>query len=175
MAQTKTKIVLDADVVIHFMKGDCFTLLLDLFPEYQYLILDIVYDELAQNVQTKTFIDNITAFMPRKLQKIPFKPSGTAMLEYARLICKLGKGESASMVYCHENQDVLGSSNLRDIKAYCTSHGITYLTTLDFLYYAYVRKKLTKEECDEFIQKVISKGSKLPVTDISKYVCSVVM
>ncbi len=137
MAQTKTKIVLDADVVIHFMKGDCFTLLLDLFPEYQYLILDIVYDELAQNVQTKTFIDNITAFMPRKLQKIPFKPSGTAMLEYARLI--------------------------------------TYLTTLDFLYYAYVRKKLTKEECDEFIQKVISKGSKLPVTDISKYVCSVVI
>ncbi len=175
MAQTKTKIVLDADIVIHFMKGDCFTLLLELFPKYQYLILDIVYDELAKNPQTKAFIDNITTFMPQKLLKIPFKPSGTTMLEYAQLIRKLGKGESACMVYCYENKDVLGSSNLRDIKDYCSSHGITYLTTLDFLYYAYIRKKLTKEECDEFIQKVVSKGSKLPITDISKYVCSVVI
>ena len=91
MAQTKTKIVLDADVVIHFMKGDCFTLLLELFPKYQYLILDIVYDELAKSPQTKAFIDNITTFMPQKLLKIPFKPSGTTMLEYAQLIRKLGK------------------------------------------------------------------------------------
>lgn len=42
MAMNKTKIVLDSDVVIHFMKGDCFPLLFDIFPEYQYLILDVV-------------------------------------------------------------------------------------------------------------------------------------
>ena len=42
----KTKIVLDADVIIHFVKAGQFSLLLDIFPEYQYIILDVVYDEL---------------------------------------------------------------------------------------------------------------------------------
>ncbi|MDE6272252.1 MAG: hypothetical protein K2M31_04520 [Muribaculaceae bacterium] len=31
----KTKIVLDADVIIHFIKGGQFSLLLDIFPEYE--------------------------------------------------------------------------------------------------------------------------------------------
>lgn len=93
--------------------------------------------------------------------------------EYASLLKTKGRGESACMVYCYENRDVLGSSNLKDIRTYCESHQITYLTTLDFLYYAYVRKIMTKEECDLFIQNVIGKGSKLPLVDISKYVCSV--
>ena len=39
---TKTKIVLDADVIIHFIKAGRFNLLLDIFPEYEYLILDVV-------------------------------------------------------------------------------------------------------------------------------------
>ncbi len=77
------------------------------------------------------------------------------------------------MVYCRDNQDVLGSSNLRDIRQYCSENGITYLTTLDFLYYAYIRKKITREDCDAFIEKVISKGSKLPRIDISQYNCEV--
>ena len=174
MATNKTKIVLDSDVVIHFMKGECFSVLFDVFPEYQFLILDVVYSELSKNSQTKTFVDNIARFMSSKIQMIQFKPTGASMKEYAMLLRTLGKGESACMIYCYENQDVLGSSNLKDIKDYCESHKITYLTTLDFLYYAYIRKKMTKQECDEFIQKVISKGSKLPSdVDISKYTCSV--
>ena len=174
MLKNKTKIVLDSDVIIHFIKGDCSTLLFDIFPEYQYLILDVVYDELSKNTQTRTVIDNIAKFMPDKLQKIQFRPAGVMMREYAQLLrTSLGRGESACMIYCYDNKDVLGSSNLRDIKEYCASHDITYLTTLDFLYYAYVRQKMTKEECDEFIQKVVRKGSKLPDVDISKYSCSV--
>lgn len=74
------------------------------------------------------------------------------------------------MVYCRDNNDVLGSSNLKDIREYCANHQITYLTTVDFLYYAFVRKKMTKEEVDAFISEVISKRSKLPQIDIEKYV-----
>lgn len=175
METTKTKIVLDSDVVIHFMKGDCFTLLFDIFPQYQYLILDVVYNELSKNTQTRTFIDNIISLLSGKLQKVQFQPKGELMREYARLTLKLGKGESACMIYCYDNKDVLGSSNLKDIKDYCATHGITYLTTLDFLYYAYIRGKISKKGCDEFIQKVIDKGSKLPMVDITKYICSVVV
>lgn len=169
---TKTKIVLDADVIIHFVKAGQFSMLLDIFPEYQYLILDVVYDEVTVNRATKTQIDNTLAFLGPRISSVKFDPKGESKYEYVRLRSSLllGKGESACMVYCRDNQDVLGSSNLKDIRAYCDQHQITYLTTLDFLYYAFIRKKMTKEGVAEFISDVIAKGSKLPSVDIEKYV-----
>jgi predicted nucleic acid-binding protein len=166
---TKTKIVLDADVIIHFVKAGQFSLLLDIFPEYEYLILDVVYNEVTVNHATKTQVDNTLKFFPKRITNVVFAPKGASRMEYAKLLTTLGRGESACMVYCLDNHDVLGSSNLRDIKAYCAEHQIAYLTTIDFLYYAYVRKKLTKSECDKFIQDVIAKGSKLPIVDVSAY------
>lgn len=171
----KTKIVLDADVIIHFIKAGQFSLLLNIFPEYQYLILDVVYDELTKHRETKTQIDNTLHYFASRISKIQFAPTGQSIQEYARLLQSLGRGESACMVYCRDNQDVLGSSNLRDIKQYCSENGITYLTTLDFLYYGYIRNKLTKEDCDAFIEEVINKDSKLPRTDISQYHCEVLI
>lgn len=169
----KTKIVLDADVIIHFIKAGQFSLLLRIFPEYQYLLLDVVYDEVTKNRETKTQIDNTLQYFSGRIQNERFIPKGESIREYARLLQTLGRGESACMVYCRDNHDVLGSSNLRDIKQYCAENGITYLTTIDFLYYAYIRKMMTKEECDAFIEEVISKDSKLPRIDISKYVCEI--
>ena len=168
----KTKIVLDADVIIHFMEADCFSLLPDIFPEYEYLILDVVYDEVSKNSKTKDFIDNYLRFFP-KLKKEAFVPIGESMKEYFLLHSTFGKGESACMIYCRDNKDVLGSSNLRDIKEYCSENNITYLTTLDFLYYAYCRKKMTELECAEFIQAVNKAGSKLPIINITQYACLV--
>ena len=49
----KTKIVLDADVIIHFIEAGNFSLLPDIFPEYEYIILDVVYNEIAKNPKTK--------------------------------------------------------------------------------------------------------------------------
>ena len=168
----KTKIVLDADVIIHFMEASSLSLLPAIFPEYDYILLDVVYNELAKNHKTKHLIDNCLRYLP-KLKQERFAPQGASMKEYFLLQRTLGKGESACMIYCRDNQDVLGSSNLRDIKDYCTKNNITYLTTLDFLYYAYCRKKMTAQECSEFIQAVIDAGSKLPRTDITRYACSV--
>ncbi len=74
------------------------------------------------------------------------------------------------MVYCRDSKDVLGSSNLRDIREYCANHQITYLTTIDFLYYAFIRKKMTKEDVNAFIAEVIAKGSKLPSVNIEQYI-----
>ena len=167
----KTKIVLDADVIIHFVKAGQFSLLLDIFPEYQYLILDVVYDEVTVSRTMKTQIDNTLTFLASRVANVKFDPKGESRLEYARLrnTLLLGKGESACMVYCRDNKDVLGSSNLRDIKEYCSLNQITYLTTLDFLYYAFIRKKMTKEEVEAFIAEVVAKGSKLPAVDIERY------
>ena len=169
---TKTKIVLDADVIIHFVKVGQFSLLFGIFPEYQYVILDVVYDEVTLSRSTKTQIDNTLNFFAPRIANIKFDPKGESRFEYARLrnTLLLGKGESACMVYCRDHKDVLGSSNLRDIKEYCADNQITYLTTVDFLYYAFIRKLMTKEEVETFIDDVVARGSKLPQIDIERYV-----
>ncbi len=173
----KTKIVLDADVIIHFIEAERLSFLLGIFPEYEYLILDVVYHELSKSKGTKVQLDNTLRVFARRISLVKFSPTGESRREYARLLSQLalGHGESACMVYCRDNADVLGSSNLKDIADYCISHHITYLTTLDFLYYAYVRHLMTKQECDEFIDKVLTAGSKLPRIDISTYSCSVML
>lgn len=168
---TKTKIVLDADVIIHFVKAERFSFLFDIFPEYQYLLLDVVYDEVTVNRGMKNQIDNTCKFLTTRIAKVKFDPKGESRREYARLRNKLllGKGESACMVYCRDNKDVLGSSNLKDIKEYCAENQITYLTTVDFLYYAFIRNKMTRDEVESFISEVLAKGSKLPKVDIERY------
>ena len=52
------------------------------------------------------------------------------------------------------------------------SHGITYLTTNDFLFYAIQRGLLKKEEAEDFIRIVISMGSNPPKVDFDQYICS---
>ena len=106
-------------MIIHFVKAGQFSLLPDIFPEYQYLILDVVYDEVTVSRAMKTQIDNTLTFFAARITNVKFEPKGESRFEYARLrnTLLLGKGESACMVYCRDNKDVLGSSNLRDIKS----------------------------------------------------------
>ena len=98
---TKTKIVLDADVIIHFIKAGQFSLLLDIFTEYQYLILDVVYDEVTVNKITKTQIDNTLKFFSSRIVNVKFDPKGESRFEYTRLrnSLLLGKGESERYGY----------------------------------------------------------------------------
>lgn len=166
MAVEKVKIVLDADVIIHFSKGRLLSLLPEIFPEYEYIVLDKVYDELSslqlQLNNQITLIGNI--------KKVEFAPTIEILREYVTLKSRFGDGESACMAYCRYTSNIIGSSNLRDIKNYCTDHQITYLTTMDFLYYAWYRKKLTEEDCSAFMDDVRAKGSRLPViASITQY------
>ena len=167
----KVKIVLDSDVIIHFIKAGCFSALFKILPSYEYIILSQVYDELKVH---RTQIENqINFFHDLRIEK--YSPTGNAMVEFFRLNLTMGKGESACMVYCKENNYILGSSNINDIHLYCNDNGITYLTTLDFLYYAYTNKVMTQKECNQFMSDVKNKGSKLPesITDIVMYNCIV--
>lgn len=166
---SKVKIVLDADVLIHFQKAGYLSLLPDIFPEYDYIVLSVVYEEISS---IRKQLDKQIQIL-RNITLVRFTPNLKMAQEYAHLSDKFGRGESACMAYCRFTYNVLGSSNLRDISDYCKENGITYLTTIDFLYYAYVRKKLTKEQCDTFIREVNGRGSKLPLIDITTYSCMV--
>ncbi len=170
----KTKIVLDADVIIHFSKAKMLSVLPKIFPLYKYIILDKVYEELKGEV--KFHLDNQIQFF-NNITHIEFNPSGLQMKEYAYLISKkFGKGESASMIFCKWNHDVLASSNLRDIEEFCREHQITYLTTFDFLYYGVKNKIITNEEAYDFINQVRNNNSKLLSVDkFKEYVSKVII
>ena len=167
----KTQIVLDADVVIHFAKGGRLSQLPSIFPDYEYVLLETVYEELKS---LRSQVDNQIMRL-KNITLQPFAPRGEMLREYAMLRSKFGKGESACMAYCLFTHNVIGSSNLRDIRAYCQEKQITYLTTMDFLWYAWRKHLMTTDEVKMFIKEVKSKGSKLPEVDIEKYVCETVL
>ena len=172
MPRKKIKIVLDADVIIHFFKGGKLSILPAIFPEYQYLVLDVVMREipLPYHKELDRMINR-----DKTLIEETFGTTTKEIREFANLTSigglGLGIGESACMVYCLYHHDVLGSSNLKDVKDYCDNNGITYLTTIDFLYYAIKRKLLTPKEAKSFVDQVIALGSKLPQVDFNVYYC----
>lgn len=135
---TKVKIVLDADVIIHFTKGGILHLLPDFLPDYGFIVLDIVHNEIPQ-ILLSTLDNQIKRIGNIKVLK--FGSTGCEIREFARLTSSsgpaLGRGESACMVYCRYHNDVVGSSNIKDVADYCNEHGITFLTTNDFLFYEY--------------------------------------
>ena len=168
----KIQIVLDADVVIHFAKGGRLSQLPSIFPDYEYVLLEAVHEELLSDIRTQ--IDNQIMLL-KNITLHPFAPRGEMLREYAMLRSRFGKGESACMAYCLFTHNVIGSSNLRDIRTYCQEKQITYLTTMDFLWYAWRKHLMTTDEVKAFISDVRSKGSKLPEVDIEKYVCETVL
>ena len=160
--------MLDADVIIHFFKGEMLTLLPTIFGEYDYVVLTYVYEELRQ-ADLRNQLDRQIQFLGN-IRVLEFDPKGEMKYEYAMLRQQgRGKGESACMAYCKYEHDVVGSSNLRDIKEYCEENQIVYLTTCDFLWYAWQRGKMTIEEAEAFLDLVRQKGSKLPDVDIRTY------
>lgn len=160
-------ILLDADVISHFINGGQFALLPTIFP-YKKVLLDVVANELRASYKFKNYIDNVIS--SGLIQEITFQGDKQITMEYAKLIRTFGKGESACMAYCKFNKDILASSNLKDITAYCEENNITYVTTMDFLVEALNSKKITEKDCDNFISTVKAVGSKLPVNNISEYI-----
>jgi predicted nucleic acid-binding protein len=161
------KIILDADVVIHFLRGGQVGILHTIFPNKLYMP-DVVFEETFFG-RDKVSVANL--FNYGFVKPLEIKSNKQVFLEYIRLKAKFGKGESACLAYCRFNNDVIGSSNLRDILNYCKEYGIEYLTTLDFLAEAYHRNLLTEAECDHFIYLADAKG-KIPFRSIAAYIKS---
>ena len=167
-------ILLDADVIIHFMKASKHLSLPAIFPEHRLCVLDIVADELRKFKTGIVQVDNLFTF--KTIEQLPFPKneySNPIFKEFIQLKKLFGDGESACMAYARFNQNILASSNLRDIKNYCNTHHIQYLTTMDFLCEALSRGIFTESDCDDFIFIVKYKDSKLPpISKMSQYDCS---
>jgi len=172
MAKTEDKLILlDADVLIHFFKGEELLLLPKLYPN-RLLIIQEVINEL----KTHDYQLIITTLINTKLVRIyeiPKSLSANILYEIAKIQKERVIGtERIYMAIAKFDNKIIASSNIRDIEPYCTLNGIEYITTMDILVEAYQRKILNETDCDDFIDKVKNKGkikSKLPCNTIKEY------
>jgi len=171
MGKSEKIILIDADVVSHFITGGAIIQLPSIYP-YKIKVLDKVYSELSRFPKKKIEVDNLINF--KLLEIMPFPEDNEAIRKEYLHIKKLmfkGDGESACLAVVRNTNDILASSNLRDIASYCKMHSIDYLTTMDFLCEALKKGVLSEVECDAFITKVKAAGSKLPVNRMAEYSC----
>jgi predicted nucleic acid-binding protein len=156
------KILIDADVVSHFISGGEIYLLPQIFP-FPLFILDKVYEELEKYRKKKTEVDNL--LNQKILTLLPFPESNQIVRkEYLYLKNKefRGAGESACMALARHSEDIIGSSNLKDIADYCKRYNITYFTTLDFIDYAFQTGLINEERANLFISKLHQAKHRIP-------------
>lgn len=167
MDSKKIYILLDADVIIHFFKADRLSVLQALY-EGRLLILDFVLEELLRNRTIAPYVENFLRFKVIEEYKFPTQEA-EILKEYVLLSKTKGKGESACMAVCRFTQNILASSNLKDIKPYCEQYGIAYLTTMDILAIAKTKGLMSLKECDDSIKAILAKQSKLPYDNLAEY------
>jgi len=161
-------ILLDSDVVRHFLRGGAFPVLSKLFAENLYL-LDVVENELKRSKSLRTEVENLLNF---KLVKSYIFPTDDAAIvsEFSKLTSGgMGIGESACLAVARHRQHVVASSNFKDIRVYCEQHKLMYIGTMDILMIALEEKKMEKGDCDAFIGEIIRLGGKLPCQTIERY------
>ncbi|MCK4796804.1 MAG: hypothetical protein KAT05_05440 [Spirochaetes bacterium] len=162
-----TRILLDSDVIRHLIKGERLSLLCELYGSHL-ILLDVVRDELFRSKHLETIIENFIKFNKIEVREFP-STNMNILKEFALLKKRYGLGESACMAVAKYENDIIASSNLKDIKTYCEENSITYLTTMDILMDAIEKSALSEDECDQIIQKIKARNSKLPVNSISEY------
>jgi hypothetical protein len=164
-------ILIDADVVSHFITGGAILYLPVIFPN-KIKVLDKVYAELERFPKRKKEIDNLLNFKLLELIRFP-EDNDAIKREYAhiRKMMFKGEGEAACLAVVRFSNDIIASSNLRDIVHYCKMHSIDYLTTMDFLCEGLKKGILTEQQCDEFITRVKAASGKLPVSRMKEHVC----
>lgn len=153
---SEPKILLDCDVIIHFIKAGKQLLLPKIYPG-RFVILDKIFDELMARPSNKIPVGNFITYT--KIEVIPMPKSIEIIKEYALLKKTKGVGEAACMAVARHTNDYIASSNLKDIRFYCEKHNIVYLTTMDILLEAYKLGIMSEIECDTFIKEVKSKDS----------------
>ena len=155
------KILLDADVISHFLKGCEIFRLPQIFPR-RLVVVDTVKNELCKLKSRKNQFLNFIAYT--KIEEIKLDDCTIEVIKEYSLLIKQGKGEgeSACLAIAKFNKHFVASGNIKDIKDYCYNIRIKFMTTIDILIEAYKKGLMTVQECDDFIQLVRSKNSHLP-------------
>ncbi len=170
MKKPRRIILIDADIVSHFIKAGQLLLLPRIFS-FPICVLDKVYAELENFRSKKTEVDNLVNMKLVSLLAFPEEDANIRKEYYLLKKQNKGDGEAACMAMALFQKHILASSNLRDVAQYCHLNSIDHLTTMDFLCEALKKGIYTLNDCDDFIQKALAKGGKLPVQRMQEYIC----
>jgi predicted nucleic acid-binding protein len=166
MSSNSKIILIDTDVIIHFSKANQLDKIYKIFP-YKIVILNKVLNEILNTSLQKKIKQLIK---DDKIEKMDFPSDIKIIEEFAQLKSEgLGSGESACMSVARYNDNIIASSNFKDVRPYCERYNIDFYGTMDFLENAYIQKILSLNECENFVRDVVSKGSILPFNSFKKY------
>ncbi len=174
MTSAKRVILIDADVVSHFATANEADSLSLIFPQNPIHMLDKVHAELQRWASPKMLSKLSDLLSKKKIHLMSFPEEDEIIKkEYAwiKSMQFKGDGESACLAVAKYRKNIIASSNLRDIKTYCKTHNIDYLTTMDFLCEALKIGLFEEARCNNFISSVLAANSKLPVNKMSEYTC----
>lgn len=147
-------ILVDADVISHFIAAGELIELPNILRPHTVTVLDTVYDEIKRINSRRQYLDQVIhhfktiKIIPFPLQNLDIKK------EYARIKKDnplIGDGERACMAVAKYQKDVIASSNFRDIVPYCKANQIRYLGTLDILCIALQKQIFDIDRCNLFI------------------------
>jgi len=157
MSQSNKIILLDSDVISHFIANNCLADLPTILAPHRCMVVDYVYNEISRNPFRRAVFDGIIASGAIQLMQFPnndleIKREFAQIKKLNYLICD---GERACMAIAKHSRDIVASSNFRDIAPYCKLNGIYYLGTLDVLTIAANKDVFDEAKCDIFIQNAI--------------------
>lgn len=162
------KIVLDTDVIIHFISESLLYKLPSFIPNHEFVVLDAVFDEVIHRHEKAMLEGQILLVKNITLLKKDDVFDVSAMRTFFDLKRRFGDGESACMAYCHHHRnDTVGSNNTKDITEYCETNGISYLTTTDLLHIGVRNGVITEGEARQFLLGLKTKGTFLRPLDMS--------
>ena len=150
-------ILLDCDVISHFIASNALNDLPQILAPHQCVVLDNVYSEVAARPMRLAFLNAIIT--TGQIQKMAFPEDIEINKEFARIKSKsplIGEGERACMAVARHSEDIVASSNFRDVAPYCNTYSILYLGTLDILSVAAAKDIYSEQQCDDFIQTALT-------------------
>lgn len=174
MARKKV-ILVDADVISHFMATGNIDILPQILSPHTLNIVEQVYKEASYHPFFEDRKEELDNWMSRcHIQKLLFpKSNRNIMLEYYRLRKenpRFGEGERACMAIARYDKEVIASSNFRDVVTYCEEHEIEYIGVMDILVIALRKKIFDEATCNKFIHDaMVINEAKFPVSEIGAY------
>lgn len=154
--QTQKIILLDCDVISHFIASNALEDLSQILYPHQCVVLETVYSEVAARPMRLAFLDSV--IKAGRIKRMPFPEDIDINKEYAKIKSRnhlIGDGERACMAVALFKQNVIASSNFRDVAPYCEKNNIQYIGTLDILSYAVTVNIYDEAKCDSFIQTAL--------------------
>lgn len=155
--QTNKLVLLDCDVISHFIANNSLEDLPLILAPHPCFILDFVYLEVAAWPMRLAFLE--ATIKAGIIKRMAFPEDFETKKEFARIkSCYplIGDGERACMAVARFNENIVASSNFRDVAPYCTKFNVLFLGTLDILTVAIEKGIYDEQQCDEFIQTALT-------------------